>query len=79
MLSASKINDQKSTLCLFVYCVPILIIIKLQILLYILLENLRWHCNLHKKLAQDLFVPWKHDALGMKLFVHPLALASCGV
>lgn len=65
---------------MFVYCVPILIIIKFQILLYILLENLKWHCNLHKKLAQGLFVPWKHDALGMKLLIlHPLALASCGI
>ena len=54
MLSISKIDDQKSVLCLFVYCIPILIMIKLQISLSILLENLKWRCNLHKKLAQDL-------------------------
>lgn len=36
---------------LFVYCIPVLILIKLQISLYILLENLKLHCNLLKKLA----------------------------
>lgn len=54
-------------LCLFVYFFSVLILIKLQISLYILLENLKLHCNLHKKLAEDLFVLWEHDSLRMKL------------
>lgn len=53
--------------CLFTVCIPVLILIKLQISLYILLENFKLHCNLHEKLAWDLFVPWEHDSLGMKL------------
>lgn len=65
---------------LFVQCIHVLILIKRQILLYILLENLKLHCNLHEKLAQDLFVPWELDSLGMKLFIlQTLALAFCGI
>lgn len=65
---------------LFVQCIHVLILIKLQILLYILLEKLKLHCNLHEKLAQDLFVPWELDSLGMKRFIlQTLALAFCGI
>lgn len=54
---------------LFVWCIPVLILIKLQILGYILVEKLKLHCNLRKKLAQDLFVCWELDSLGMKRFI----------
>lgn len=44
MLSVSETDDQKS----IVYCIPVPILIKLQISIYILLENLKLHCHLLK-------------------------------